>query len=217
MKKVLFFSAAAALCSFFLMDCSRSAPEIAFSMMALNYVEDDSGPVPTLTFFVIANDEDGYEDLAELRLYNDADGLLWSWTPEIWEKHEEDSKTWVGARNIGMAGGETFPSGQYRAVLLDKGGERTERTFGFDVPAVPRYKFPKLTINDGNYLLDCEYPEYYFICYGNDGAYRSMVKLSSKAGAISSVRLNSDIISVALWARDSEHSTSALTKMTAVR
>jgi hypothetical protein len=197
--------------------CSRSSPTIAFSTVSLSYIEQDAAPVQTMNFFVIASDDDGYEDLAELRLYNDYDGLVWSFTPETWMRYDEAGNTWIGSNKIVMAGGESFPSGQYRAVLIDKGGERTERTFGFDVPAIPRYKFPKLTITEGTYSIDSEYPESYFLCYNMDGSYRSSIRLEAKTGNISSLRLGSDILSVALWARDPAYSISALTKMTAIR
>jgi hypothetical protein len=197
--------------------CSRSAPTIAFSTMSLTYVEEDEGPFPSLGFFVIAADDDGYEDLAELRLYNDYAGLLWSFTPETWMRYDEAGNTWIGSRRIAMAGGEVFPSGQYRAVLIDKGGDRTERSFGFDVPSIPRHPFPKLTIADGRYTIVSEYPEHYFLCYNSEGSYRSSVKLESKTGELSSLRIGSDILSVAVWARDAAYSTSALTKMAAIR
>ncbi|MDR0684498.1 MAG: hypothetical protein LBF83_05165 [Spirochaetaceae bacterium] len=197
--------------------CSRSAPTIAFSTVSLNYIEEDEAPVPSLVFFVIAGDDDGYDDLAELRLYNDYAGLVWSFTPETWVRYDEAGNTWIGSRRIAMAGGEIFPSGQYRAVLIDKGGDRTERTFGFDVPSIPRYSFPKLTIADGRYSIDSEYPEHHFLCYNTEGTYRSSIKLESKTGEISSLRLGSDILSVAVWARDTVYSTSALTKMAAVK
>jgi hypothetical protein len=197
--------------------CSRSAPTIAFSTVSLNYIEEDEGPVPSLIFFVIASDDDGYDDLAELRLYNDYAGLLWSFTPETWVRYDEAGNTWIGSRRIAMADSEVFPSGQYRAVLIDKGGDRTERTFGFDVPSIPRYPFPKLTIADGRYNIDSEYPEHYFLCYNSEGSYRNSVKLESKTGALSSLRFGSDILSVAVWARDTVYSTSALTKMAAIK
>jgi hypothetical protein len=197
--------------------CSRSAPAIEFSTISLNYIEGDSAPLLALSFFVLANDDDGYDDLAELRLYNDYDGLLWSFTPETWMRYDEAGNTWLGSRKIAMADGEVFPSGQYRAVLIDKGGERMERVFGFEVPSIPRYPFPKLTVADGNYTIDSEYPDSYFLCYSTDGSYRNSVKLESKTGSIASLRLGSDVLSVALWAHDSIHSTSALTKMTPIR
>jgi hypothetical protein len=197
--------------------CSRSAPTIAFSTVSLNYIEEDDLPFPSLGFFVIAADDDGYEDLAELRLYNDYAGLLWSFTPETWMRYDEGGNTWIGSRRIAMAGGEVFPSGQYRAVLIDKGGDRTERTFGFDVPSIPRHPFPKLTIADGRYTIVSEYPEHYFLCYNQEGSYRSSVKLESKTGELSSLRLGSDILSIAVWAHDAAYSTSALTKMAAIK
>lgn len=198
--------------------CSRSSPDIAFSTIALNYIEEETGQVvPALAFFVLADDADGYEDLAELRLYNDFEGLQWSWTPETWVRHDEAGNTWIGSRRILMAGGEAFPSGQYRAVLIDKSGERMERSFGFDVPETPRYPFPSLAVADGRYTIESEYPDAYFLCYGTDGSFRSTVLADSKSGAVSQLGIGSDILSVALWAHDREHSVSALTKMLPVR
>jgi hypothetical protein len=197
--------------------CTRSSPAIAYSTISLNYIEGDAGVVPSLSFFVLADDEDGYEDLDELRLYSDYEGLSWVFKADKWVRHDEAGNTWIGARNIAMAGGEALPSGQYRAVLIDKAGERSERTFGFDAPEIPRYVFPKLAITDNAYTVTSEYPENYFICYGQDGAYRRYVKLESKTAELSSLRLSSDILSVALWAYDPERSTSALTKMAAIR
>ncbi|MDR0383354.1 MAG: hypothetical protein LBH50_05150 [Spirochaetaceae bacterium] len=199
------------------LSCSRSAPAIAYSAMYLNYIEEDAGVVPSFSFFVLASDDDGYEDLDELRLYSDFDGLLWTFKADEWTRYDEAGNIWIGSRKIAMDGGEAFPSGQYRAVLIDKSGEHSERSFGFDVPAVPRFPFPKFAIEEGVYTITSEYPENYFICYGSDGAYRRYVKLESKTGEMSALRLSSDILSVALWASDSEHSTSALTKIAAVR
>jgi hypothetical protein len=116
-----------------------------------------------------------------------------------------------------MADGEVFPSGQYRAVLIDKSGERMERTFGFDVPETLRYPFPSISVADGRYTIESEYPDAYFLCYGTDGSFRSTVKVDSKTGAIAQLGLGGDILSVSLWAHDSEHSVSALTKLTPVR
>jgi hypothetical protein len=196
--------------------CTRSSPTIAYSTMALNYIEGDTGVTPSLSFFVLASDDDGYEDLDELRLYSDYEGLLWTFTAEDWTRHDESGNTWIGASNIAMAGGEPFPSGQYRAVVIDKAGERSERIFGFDVPEIPRFSFPKLAVTEGVYTITSEYPENYFLCYGEDGAYRRYAKLESKTAEILSLRLSSDILSVALWAYDPERSTSALTKTVAI-
>lgn len=197
--------------------CSRSAPTISYSFLQLIYFEEDSGFVPRLTFFVIAGDEDGPDDLAELRLYHDFEGLVWKFTPDTWIMITESGNTWLGSHSIVMDQGELFPTGQYRAVLYDKGYERTERTFGFDGPAQSRYPSPKLAIENGNYTIQSEYPVNSFLCYNSAGEYRSTVKINAKTGALSSIEIPSDILSVALWAQDSEYEVSAVTKQVAVR
>jgi len=134
--------------------CSRTEPRIPFGFMELVYYPGETIPQEHFSFFVIAEDDDGMENLSELRLCHDREGLEWIIDNEEWIHHEENGKHWIGSRSITMGAGETLPRGQYRAVLINKGGERSERIFIFDIPEDPLYPFPVLRIEDGRYRVD---------------------------------------------------------------
>jgi hypothetical protein len=197
--------------------CTRAQPSIEFGTMRLVWQQVDSVLTPTLIFFVMASDPDGAEDLEELRLYHDDDGLLWRFTSDNWQRLEESGKTWIGSKMLRMPQGESFPSGQYRAVVIDKAGEQGEKTFGFEMPADSKYRFPRLSVAEGNYSVTSDYPENYLLCYHSDGAFRSLLKLDSKNGTILSLRLSADVSSIALWADDQTNVLSALTAQVNVR
>jgi hypothetical protein len=197
--------------------CTRAAPSIDFWTMRTVWQKIDGIVVPTMIFFVTANDPDGTEDLSELRLYHDGEGLLWRFTSENWIKLEEGGRTWIGSKQLRMPQGENFPSGQFRAVVLDKAGEQAEKGFGFDSPQDSRYRFPVLKIENEAWSIVSDYPENYLLCYHSDGVYRSLVKLEGNSGTLVSLRLSTDVFSVALWADDSNAQISAITAPVNVR
>jgi hypothetical protein len=200
-----------------LLSCSRSEPVIEFGFIQLVYYQGETGPEERFNFFVIPQDDDGMENLAELRFYHDREGLGWILTSDDWIRFDEENRSWIGSRSIAMAPGETLPRGQYRAVLVNKGGEKSERTFTFDAPADGRFPFPTLQVNNGWYQVESRYPENKFICYDAQGANVQTVPLPELSGPLSSLNLPSSVRSVALWADDDEYSTSALTSMVSVR
>ncbi|MDR2842250.1 MAG: hypothetical protein LBV52_03505 [Spirochaetaceae bacterium] len=198
--------------------CSRAAPTLSYVYMQVVYFEEEPDTyIPRMSFFVIANDDDGIEDIAELRLYNDFEGLVWKCTPEDWTMLIENSKTWIGSRNLVMPTGESFPSGQYRAVIADKGGDQSEKRFGFDVIAQSRYPFPKFNIAEGVYTVESLYPANSFICYNSLGEYRNTLTIPSKTGNIPDLHLSNDIAFIALWCEDKENSVSAVTRQISIK
>ncbi|MDR3248250.1 MAG: hypothetical protein LBT39_05635 [Treponema sp.] len=197
--------------------CSRAEPSIDFGFLQLVYYQGDEGPEERFNFFVIPQDDDGVENLDELRLYHDREGLGWTLTSEDWIRYDEENHTWIGSRSIAMSGGENLPRGVYRAVLVNKGGEKTERNFTFDAPADSRFPFPTLVIGEGRYQVESQYPENKLLCYDGQGNSVQTISLQGLSGEVSSLNLPSSIRSLALWADDSEYSTSALTSMVSVR
>jgi hypothetical protein len=191
--------------------CSRAEPVIRFQAMKLVYYQNDTGFDERLTFFVLPDDPDGTDDVDELYLYHDLEGLSWKLTSADWIQRQQDNRLWIGAYGLAPPPGEKLPSGLYRAVIIDKGGEKSERTFGFDVPDTPHYPFPELTIADGEYTIKSDYPELRFIGFGSDGTYLSTVNVSALSGRVADIGFANNITSFALWADDSERSTAALT------
>ncbi|MDR0473243.1 MAG: hypothetical protein LBH43_06190 [Treponema sp.] len=202
---------------FYFASCSRTEPVISYGFISLNLFQDGETPQERLCFFIIAEDEDGIENLDDLYLYHDREQLRWQLKSEDWITYSQDGKTWIGSRSLAMESGESFPRGQYRAVLINKGGERSQKNFSFDAPEESRYPFPSLEISDGVYTVDSSYPENRFICYDNQGNYISSLKLIKLSGNVSDLTIPQNARSVALWAEDPLYFTSALTNVASLR
>jgi len=200
---------------FFSISCSTSKPEITYGFMQLVLYQGDIGPVEHFSFFIIPEDEDGFENLDELYLYHDKDQLRWKISSEDWISYTQDDRTWIGTRSIAIQDGLKLPRGVYRAVLVNKGGEKGEREFTFD--AQVRYPFPEFTVADGMYTVKSQWPSNRLVCYDRAGNYTSTVEVSSFSGSISQLNLPSAVRSAALWAEDPAYSTSAFTNAVTVR
>ena len=197
--------------------CSRAEPKIAFGFIELVYYQERDKPSERFTFFILPEDDDGIENLEELFLYHDREQLCWQLKSEDWITFTKDEKTWVGSRNITIEGDEPLPRGQFRAVLVNKGGEKSERNFSFDAPEEPRFPFPTLQISEGQYTVESSYPANRLVCYDERGGYSTTVELDALSGAVSSLSLPSGIRMAALWAEDAQYFTSAFTNVVPIR
>ncbi|MCL2127140.1 MAG: hypothetical protein FWH38_02700 [Treponema sp.] len=204
-----------ALC--LLVSCNRTEPKIAFGFLELVYYQDREKPQERFSFFIIPDDEDGIENLADLYLYNDREQLRWHIGSEDWVSYTEDGRTWIGSRSIAIGEDETLPRGQYRAVLVNKGGEKSERNFSFDAPEEPRFPFPSLEIRDGRYTVDSRYPENHLVCYDEQGNYIFTADLAVLSGSTGDLGIPSNALTAALWAEDAQYFTSAFTDVVPVR
>jgi hypothetical protein len=196
--------------------CSRAEPRIAYGTMRLVYYQGPERPEERYSFFVLPEDDDGIEDVADLYLYQDNEGLAWHISSDDWISHEEDGQIWIGTYNIAMVDNGVLPRGQFRAVLVDKGGEQSERLFSFDAPEESRHPFPFLYIGEGRYRIDSTYPEHFFICYNSQGESLGVVPVDALEGEIRDLNFPSTTRAVALWDDDSEYYTSALTDIVSV-
>jgi hypothetical protein len=185
--------------------------------MELVYYQGEERPEERFSFFVIPEDDDGIENLDEMFLYHDREGLRWNFGPGDWESYEADGTIWIGSRSIAMQDSGILPRGQYRAVLVNKGGERTERNFTFDAPQDPRFPFPFLSVSRGVYRIDSAYPENRFICYDGQGNFLKVQPLDRLEGPVVDLGLPPEVRGVALWAVDGGYATSALTDVAPLR
>ena len=198
--------------------CSREEPEIVFVFIELVYYsERDNNPEERYSFFIIPEDDDGVDNLSELYLYHDREGLRWLITSDDWITHEEGGITWIGSRSIAMFDDSPLPRGQYRAVLVNRGGESTERRFTFDGPVTPPHPFPTLTISEGNYQIDSQYPLNHFVGYDLQGRVIQTLTIAENEGSIRNLRLQSSVRSIALWAEDPIYHISAFTEVVSLR
>jgi hypothetical protein len=197
--------------------CSRSEPVISYGFISLAYYQGTERPEERFSFFIIPDDDDGIENLADLYLYHDREQLRWRIQSEDWLVHEQDGQTWIGTRSIAMTGDETLPRGQYRAVLVNKGGERSERLFAFDAPEEPRFPFPFIALAEDRYRIDSNYPVNRFIGYDEQGNLVSVLPLDRNEGQLSDLGFPSEVRAVALWAEDPVYYTSVLTDAAPLR
>ncbi len=113
-----------------------------------------------LSLFVQAEDEDGFADLSRLYLINDDRHLYWTLTADSWQKRQDRGQQWIGSNNFVMADGSEFPRGQYRVVLEDLSGARSERTFVIDQAEIKpsSVAFPALSISGDWVTVDSSLP-----------------------------------------------------------
>jgi len=197
--------------------CSRTEPKIAFGFIELVYYQEKDKPQERFSFFIIPEDDEGVENLADLYLYNDREQLRWNIKSEDWVSYVQDGKTWIGTRSIVIGEDEILPRGQYRAVLVNKGGEKSERNFSFDAPEEPRFPFPSLEMSGGDYTVTSEYPSNRLVCYDDEGNYVFTANLTKLNGPVSELNIPSNARTAALWAEDTQYFTSAFTHVTYIR
>jgi len=197
-----------AIISIFSISCSRTVPEITFGFMKLVLYEADPEPREYFTFFIIPEDEDGNENLEELYIYHDREQLRWRIKSDEWVKYNHEGKEWVGTRSLTTRDG-VVPRGVFRAVLVNKGGESSERNFTFDGNV--RFPFPEIEIEGGLYTVVSEWPVNRLVGYDRSGTYVSTTVLPSRSGSVSSLNLSQAIRTVALWAEDEDNFCSAFT------
>jgi hypothetical protein len=203
----------------FFLACSQSEPKISYGFIELVYYENDQGgrPLERYSFFIVPDHEDGVEDLSELFLYHDREGLRWRISGEDWILHEQEGKTWVGTRAIAMNENESLPRGMYRASLVSKGGEHSEKTFTFDAPEESPFSFPLLTVSAGEYHIESQYPQNRLILYDGEGAYVNTLSPAAFDGPLSSLNIPGNVRTASLWAEDPEYRTSAYTNAVSLR
>ena len=200
-----------------IISCSRAEPTIHYGFIDMVYYQGTERPEERFSFFVLVEDDDGVENLSELYLYHDKEGLRWLFDSEDWVLHEENDKTWIGSKSISMYANAPLPRGQYRAVLVNKSGEQTERKFTFDGPEDPPHPFPFFSIADGIYRVDSRYPVNRLICYDQQGRHVQTVTIDAIDGNVRDLRLPNSARTAALWAEDPEYRISALTEAVALR
>jgi hypothetical protein len=191
-----------------LISCSHSDPAISFGSLHLVNYENGGNPAERFSFFILPRDDDGLEDLDELWLYHDWEGLSWHLNSGSWIEETLDGKTWIGSRSITMADNSPLPRGQYRAVLVDKGGSRSERFLAFDAPG---RTFPIFSIAENRYRIVSAYPKQNLLVYDNEGNYIATVDPPALEGSLSDLNLPPGAQSAALWSIDPERSISAFT------
>ncbi|MCL2805631.1 MAG: hypothetical protein FWD26_06805 [Treponema sp.] len=213
LKRILQAAFFIVILAFLSISCSRTKPEIVFGFIQLVLYQGNPEPLERFSFFIIPEDDDGIENLEEIFLYHDREQLRWHIKHDEWVKYTHERREWIGSRGIAVREGG-LPKGVYRAVLVNKGGESSERNFTFD--GTVHYPFPELSVSGGMYTVNSEWPVNRLIGYDRNGNYIMTVVLDSLSGNISQLRLTSAVRTVALWAEDEDNFCSAFTNAVSV-
>lgn len=203
-----FFFALAALAAA-AVSCSQAAPRIDSASLRLTYRQ---GGAERLSFFVLADDDDGTLDLDELHLLHDRAQLYWTLSSKDWIIVERVGETWIGTHSIAMDGDGKFPRGSYRVVLTDKGGDRAERSISFSPPLAPQRAFPAINAGGGRYRIRSAYPKNTIVAYDGSGAPVKTAAVKAGEGRIADLELGQAAESIALWAEDDESGVAAMTE-----
>ena len=197
----------------FFISCSRTEPKILFGFIKLVQYQSEGIPDEYFSFFILAEDEDGFENLDELYIYHDREQLRWHIKSDEWLRYTFDGNDWIGTRSMAVLNG-SLPRGAFRAVLINKGGESTDRVFYYDGNV--RYPFPILEISGGVYTITSQWPVNRLVFYDSSGNYLAALAADSLTGNISQLRMPSAARTAALWAEDEENYCSAFTNVVPV-
>jgi len=212
-RAVKFLSFFTLMTCVFLFSCTNSEPVITFGFIRLVLYQGENGPLEHFSFFIIPEDEDGIDNLEELYLYHDKEQLCWHIKSDEWVRSTHNGREWIGTRSIAAIDG-TLPRGLFRAVLTNKGGESSERTFSYDGEI--RFPFPELEIAGGYYTVNSRWPVNRFVCYDSSGNYINTVTLTSFSGSLSQLDISPSTRTVALWSEDESNFCSAFTDVVPV-
>jgi hypothetical protein len=179
------FPAAAACCLLalgVLSGCSAKPPVLSRVYARVIYVKDADAGVSreTLGVFLVASDADGMENLSAFYVINDDAELFWKVDSSSWVTSTAEGETWIGSNGITMPAAMPLPSGTYRVVLQDVGGETAEDTF--TVPTRTRSAsnaaYPTARVANGKIRITGTASSGEVWAYGRDGKFAASVPVT---------------------------------------
>lgn len=169
--------------------CSVNPPEFRTTSARLVVFATDGsgGRAERLSFFASVSDADGVADIDGLFLVHDESELCWSMSPDDWTLEEDGSTVWIGSNGLSVPSGRAMPRGAYRAVLVDKAGERDERSFSLSAPETSAYDLPTVSLAGTRVSVSSPYPtNTAFFLDSGDNVVRT-VKIASKTMELDSL------------------------------
>ncbi|MFH2113348.1 MAG: hypothetical protein ABIJ86_02425, partial [Spirochaetota bacterium] len=110
-----------------------------------------------LSFFASIRDQDGVGDIDYLYVMHDESELFWTLTVDNWIQKDEGDSVWLGSNGLEPGDVGLMPRGRYRAVVVDKAGERDERIFNLSAPVSKDYALPAIRLVGNQLTLDSPY------------------------------------------------------------
>ena len=157
---------------FSLFACSGEAPKLQQTDWMINYTFDETTKTryEELALYLLLEDADGNDDIAEVYLINDSYELCWHMSKENWNQQKTGNSLWIGCNRLLPLEG-VFPEGEYRLLIRDQGGEETEsRIF---IPAnrlsLEGINFPEVVSKMNSVSIKGSYSNYLIWFYDSDG------------------------------------------------
>ncbi len=184
-------------CLAVLAGCSGKPPELSRVYGRVIYTHDPATGVnaETLGVFLVASDPDGMENLSAFYVINDDAELFWKVDSTAWVSAVAEGENWIGSTSIAMPGTTPFPSGDYRVVLQNSGGDTVEDTL--TVPARTTFaanaKYPTARVENGLINVTGAGKNAEIWVYGNDGKFMAAYPLGASNAplAVSSIAASS--------------------------
>ncbi len=169
--------------------CSGKPPVLSRVYGRVIYTHDPTTGVnaETLGVFLVASDPDGIENLSAFYVINDDAELFWKVDSSTWVSSLAEGENWIGTTSIAMPGSLPFPSGEYRVVLQNTGGDTVEDTLTVPSRSVPaaQAKYPAARVEDGVIKITGAGRNAEVWVYGNDGKYVGSYPAGSSAAPLS--------------------------------
>ena len=110
-----------------------------------------------LSFFASIKDQDGLADIEYLYIVHDESELFWTLTMDNWIQKDEGDSVWLGSNGLEPGDDGLIPRGRYRAIVVDKAGERDSRIFNLSAPITKDYILPAIRLAKNIVTLDSAY------------------------------------------------------------
>jgi hypothetical protein len=158
---VFFILLLSALGGLILGGCSGNPPEIRQVRSRLVRFDDREKNLvyEYLSVALLADDEDGRDDLENFSVIHDGSELYWLIPPDRRTTRPVLQETWIGADMLVTADYSALPRGKYRVLLWDYSGAQAEAVFNLKKADLSKRVMPLLRLEGESLVLETDKTE----------------------------------------------------------
>lgn len=116
------------------------------------------GTYESLSVFADVKDQNGPDDIVELRVVQEAQRFIWKLNESNWTKRTDGGDTWIGAADLVSYDYAALPRGEYRVEAVDAAGDIAERSFTLS-GGFPERPGPQVSYSEGKLRVASAWPE----------------------------------------------------------
>jgi len=186
-------AAACAAALALLFACAGKPPGISRALARVIYVRDVRAQTSaeTLSVFLVPGGPGSIDDLSAFYVISDDAELFWKVESTQWSKSVAEGETWIGVNALSVPLGDSVPSGSYRVILQDAGGETAELTV--TVPergiAAAQAVYPSAEVKDGMILVSGPYDAPEVWAYDANGKFAGSFAAGKAAAQLEVARI----------------------------